>query len=143
MKTLLIIFFTLFFLTIKSQDFNGKYYSTETSFQDKENPANNFNAKAKIFVTINYKADAKSKNYITITDPETPKVIHKYLLTSKAEKMPASKHTTSSYLFKNSYNKSLGTNSDIVIYYNNKNELNVMLAGKDKSQALKGLVKMK
>jgi len=143
MKTLLMIVFTLLFLTIKSQDFNGKYYSTETSFQDKENPANNFNAKAKIFVNINYNANSKSDNYITITDPETPKVIHKYLLTSKAEKMPASKHTTSSYLFKNTYNENSGINSDIVIYYNNKNQLNVMLAGKDKSQALKGLVKMK
>jgi len=143
MKTLLMIVFTLLFLTIKSQDFNGKYYSTETSFQDKENPANNFNAKAKIFVNINYNANSKSDNYITITDPETPKVIHKYLLTSKAEKMPSSKHTTSSYLFKNTYNESSGINSDIVIYYNNKNQLNVMLAGKDKSQALKGLVKMK
>jgi hypothetical protein len=143
MKTVLIIFFTLFFLTIKSQDLSGKYYSTETSFQDKENPANNFNAKAKIYVTINYNSDIKKENYITITDPETPKVIHKYLLTSKAEKMPASKHTTSSYLFKNSYNESSGINTDIVIYYNNKNQLNVMLAGENKSQALKGLVKIK
>ena len=143
MKALLIIMFTVFFITIKSQDFNGKYYSTETSFQDKENPTNNFKAKAKIFIKINYNANSKSNNYITITDPETPNVIHEYLLTSKAEKMPASKHTTSSYLFKNSYNENSGTNSDIVIYYNNKNELNLLLANKDKSQALKGLVKMK
>ena len=143
MKILLIKVFTLFSLIIKSQDFSGKYYSTETSFQDKQNPANNFKAKAKIFVSINYKADAKSKNYITITDPETPNVIHKYLLTSKAEKIPESIYTTTSYLFKNSYNENSGSNSDIVIYYNNKNELNLLLANKDKSQALKGLVKMK
>jgi len=142
MKQLMFILSLFCSFIIHSQNLNGKYYSINTSFQDLINPENSFKSKAKIMVTINYDANAKSGNYITICDPEFPKVIHKYQLLSKAEKMPPSEYYLSSYVFKNSFSETSQSNLDIVIYYNNENKMNVMLTGKQKSQALKGLIKI-
>lgn len=142
MKKLIFIFSLFFVLTVRSQNLSGKYYSTETSFQDLLNPKNSFKSQAKIIVNINYDSNTKSGNYITICDPESPKIIHKYQLTSNAEKMPPSEYYLSSYIFKNSFSETSKSNLDIVLYYNNENKLNVMLTGKEKSQALKKLVKI-
>lgn len=142
MKQLICILSLFFALTVHAQNLSGKYYSTETSFQDLLDPENSFKSKAKIMVNINYDSNTKSGNYITICDPESPKIIHKYQLSPKAEKMPPSKYYLSSYVFKNSFSETSKSNLDIVIYYNNENKLNVMLTGKEKSQALKELVKI-
>lgn len=141
------IFYTFILLSITilgiSQNFNGIYTSMYTSYLDTKNNANNFTENTLFNVSIKYDDPIKSDNYISVQDPRIPNKVLTYKIQKKIVKMPSSANTTSSYIFKNCINVNTKVITDIVIYYNKKNELNLMVEDERSSQAFKKLIKSK
>ena len=144
MKNCITIFLFLITACGISQNLNGNYTSTLTSFNDVKNSDNNFNEETLFTITINYDSTKKnSNNYILIQDPRTPDQTLTYEIQKKSVKIPSSKLINSSYLFKDCLNLKTKAIYDIVIYYNKQNELNLMISDKNYSQAFKKLIKKK
>ena len=57
--------------------------------------------------------------------------------------MPSDDYKISSYIFKDCLNSNTNSITDVVIYYNKQNELNLMVADDKSSQAFKKLKKSK
>ena len=136
--TLSLILKTLF---VFSQNFSGTYTSMYTSYCDNKNNANNFKENTLFNITIIYDTTKTANNCILIKDPRIPKKILTYKIQKKIIKMPATEYTTSSYVLKNCLDKNTNTITDIVIYYNKQNELNLMVDNGKSSQAFKTLIK--
>jgi hypothetical protein len=141
------IFFTFILLSYSiigiAQNFNGVYTSFQTSFNDIRDSKNNFKENTLFNITIVYDSTKKENSYILIQDPRIPKKILTYKLKKQCVKMPSDEYTIASYVFKDCLNVNTKSITDIVIYYNKQNELNLMVADNKSSQAFKKLIKSK
>ena len=141
------IFFTFILLSYTilgiSQNFTGSYTSTQTSFNDIKDSKNNFKENTLFNITIVYDSTKIGNSYILIQDPRIPKKVLTYKIKKKFVKMPSDEYTISSYIFKDCLNTNTNSITDIVIYYNKQNELNLMVADNKSSQAFKKLIKSK
>jgi hypothetical protein len=126
-----------------SQNFNGSYTSMQTSFNDIKDSKNNFKENTLFNITIVYDSTKIGNSYILIQDPRIPKKVLTYKIKKQVVKMPSDENTISSYIFKNCLNSNTNLITDIVIYYNKQNELNLMVADDKGSQAFKKLIKAK
>lgn len=126
-----------------SQNFNGSYTSMQTSFNDLKDSKNNFKENTLFNITIVYDSMKIGNSYILIQDPRIPKKVLTYKIENKFVKMASDDYTISSYIFKNCIDTNTNSISDIVIYYNKQNELNLMVADNKSSQAFKKLIKSK
>lgn len=114
-----------------------------TSFLDNINSNNNFKENTLFNISIVYDSTNIEKNYILIQDPRIPKTVLSYKLNKKAVKLPSNEYTNSSYVFNGCLNTNTNQLSEIVIYYNKQNELNLMISNDKFSQAFKKLIKAK
>lgn len=141
------IFYTFILLSFTilgvSQNFNGSYTSMQTSFNDLKDSKNNFKENTLFNITIVYDSTKVGNSYVLIQDPRIPKKVLTYKIKKKFVKMPSDEYTISSYIFKDCLNTNTNSLTDVVIYYNKQNELNLMVADNKSSQAFKKLIKSK
>lgn len=143
MKNSIIVFFTILTTVCFSQNFNGSYTSMQTSFNDFKDSKNNFKENTLFNITIVYDTTKTGNSYILIQDPRIPKKVLTYKIKKRFVKIPSDEYTISSYIFKDCINTNTSSITDIVIYYNKQNELNLMVADNISSQAFKKLIKSK
>jgi hypothetical protein len=126
-----------------SQNFNGSYTSMQTSFSDIKDSKNNFKENTLFNITIVYDSAKIENSYVLIQDPRIPKKVLTYKIRKKYIKIPSDEYTITSYIFKDCINTNTNSVTDLVIYYNKQNELNLMVADNNSSQAFKKLMKLK
>lgn len=143
MKTLGTFILLIYSLISSSQNFSGIYTSMHTSFLDNINSNNNFKENTLFNISIVYDSINIKNNYILIKDPRIPKTVLSYKINKKVEKIPPNEYTNSSYVFRDCLNTNTKQLSEIVIYYNKQNELNLMISNDKFSQAFKKLIKAK
>ena len=140
-KKYITFFFLLLTIHVVSQNFNGSYTSMQTSFNDTKDSKNNFKENTLFNIIIVYDSTKLGNSYVLIQDPRIPKKVLTYKIEKKFVKMPSDEYTISSYIFKDCLNTNTNSITDIVIYYNKQNELNLMVADNKSSQAFKKLIK--
>jgi hypothetical protein len=64
-----------------------------------------------------------------------------YSITAPLVKMPANNQRKDSYVFKDCLNENTNTKTDILLYYNKKDELNLIIVTQNKSQSFKKLIR--
>ena len=143
MKTLFAISFIICLTQSYSQNFNGYYISTESSYQDKLNPQNNNVQTGNLKIKIHYIKNTKKGNYILVDDFENTSQTYKYILNSEVEIMSPTKNYQEAYCFRKCSSEYSKQMVDIVIYYSDKSGMTLMFADDSKSQALKRLIKIR
>ena len=140
-KIRILLFFVILTTAVFSQDFCGTYVATSTSFKDDENSENNFIENAEFIITITRNEKTKAVKRITVKDPRSPKNVLAYSITAPLVKMPANNQRKDSYVFKDCLNENTNTKTDILLYYNKKDELNLIIVTHNKSQSFKKLIR--
>jgi len=132
LKTFLLIILTT--TTSYSQDFNGDYKSYETSFKSEIDSTENFIEKTENRIVVRIE---KGDGFVLCQDPRIPNKVLQYRITSEAIIL------LNTYIYKNSIQEHLNDDSvcDIVLYYDDQNNLNLMISDSKSSQVFKDLVK--
>ena len=134
MRVLILYILTFNSFISFSQNFNGNYKSYETSFISNTNSETNFteNSEFNIFVGI-----INNQGYIICQDPRIPNKLLIFNISSSPIELE------NKYIFKNCANDYLADNSssDIIFYYDDNGNLNLMISNNKSSQVFKDLVK--
>jgi hypothetical protein len=142
-KVQILLYFVFLNTYVFSQDFSGTYVASSTSFKDDENSENNFSENAKYIITIIRNEKTKAVKRIMVKDPRSPKNVLAFSITAPLVKMPANDQRKDSYVFKNCLNENTNTKTDILLYYNKKDELNLIIVTQHKSQSFKKIIRSK
>lgn len=141
MKYFILLFCVLKFCAGNAQNFNDTYTSMATSYYDPDNNANSFKENSLFNISIVYKKGEKVLGYILIQDPRIPKKVLSYEIKKELVKVTFPNETTIYYTFKKCFNVNRNITTDIELYYDKQNKLNLMIYDGNTSQAFLNLKK--